>query len=237
MKKWLMLVGCLCGLTFGLGVADGATVSNIQYNPSTETLSGTTSPNATVSVNGVAGSVISDGDGHFTIGVPSQFKSAELYVIDAEGNQQNQSVPISNNPNETSTLESSQNTSSSSSSSSTDTTSTTSKTMTQSSTSKESEQESTTTQEPAQTQEQERNTTSSSKEKQTKRTQKKEKPAPTKAPATKKTTEKQEKAQPQQQKETTQPTKQVKKVPMAAWLVIAIFFIIALTLIIFNRYR
>lgn len=98
MKKWLLstlLIGMLWTTpTF----AESLNITNTQYNPSTQILSGTTAPNATITLNGVSGSVLSDGDGQFTITIPKEFKHAELFVIDPEGNQKTTTIPI-DNPN------------------------------------------------------------------------------------------------------------------------------------------
>lgn len=94
MKRWLLAL--LCALFIGVSPAIAAPnpVSDVQYNPSTQILSGTTSPNATISLDGMAGSVISDGDGHFTMNVPNSLNPSTIYVIDTHGNQQSQSLNL-----------------------------------------------------------------------------------------------------------------------------------------------
>lgn len=100
MKKYLYSLIFTLTLFIGTGtVATAATptVRSFNYDQSTHLISGTTEPNTTININGIAGTVTSDANGYFETPIPESMKNVKLFLINPEGEDNTITYHINNN--------------------------------------------------------------------------------------------------------------------------------------------
>lgn len=68
-----------------VSLAATPTVSHFSYDATSHMLSGQTSPDATINVNGMAGTITSDANGYFEVPIPESMKSVKLFIINQNG--------------------------------------------------------------------------------------------------------------------------------------------------------
>lgn len=90
MKKLLSLLTTLLTaialFTSTVALADTPVVTQFHYDEHSHILSGKTSPDATINVNGMAGTITSDANGYFEVPIPKPMTSIKLFIIDENGN-------------------------------------------------------------------------------------------------------------------------------------------------------
>lgn len=100
MKKYLYSLIFALTLFIGTGtVATAATptVRSFNYDQNTHLISGTTEPNTTININGIAGTVTSDANGYFETPIPESMKNVKLFLINPEGEDNTITYHINNN--------------------------------------------------------------------------------------------------------------------------------------------